>query len=449
MTTPVNTMSNSNLIKRSIEVWAIVCLISGALLYAEQIRRQFWAQDREFSTLYSTIGAVLTQNESVLPLLSGDEDITALRKKFPHILALEKTTDRALDAARVEPLHDQQYWLYNPWRQIRVLIDLAPLLATSHTFSRLHMHFSTNPDETASGAFWHWQRTFPQHTQPFTLNADAEPDWLGVSWFSFPLVFFGWAVVIAVASVAFWQRKARKEAEQRAHYYQHARLNTLGEITAGIVHEINQPLTAVQTWIQGAQRQQMQDNPQAVSQALAAALVQTQRIGALLTRFREHVVQERVTLRDTDLAQCWQQVVNLLEHERKAEHITVSHHFAPDASTVQADRLWLEQVLHNILSNAIQAQQDIPQGWVRIESQKKGDAVQITVTDGGPGFSPEALQNAFMPFYSGRKEGIGLGMTLTESLMTRMNGAITLNNAPGGGAQILLQLANDKETSHG
>jgi hypothetical protein len=94
MTTPVNTMSNANLIKRSIAVWAIVCLISGALLYAEQIRRQFWAQDREFSALYSTIGAVLTQNESVLPLLSGDEDIAALRKKFPHILALEKTTDR-------------------------------------------------------------------------------------------------------------------------------------------------------------------------------------------------------------------------------------------------------------------------------------------------------------------------------------------------------------------
>jgi len=100
-------------------------------------------------------------------------------------------------------------------------------------------------------------------------------------------------------------------------YYQHARLNTLGEITAGIVHEINQPLTAVQSWIQGAQRQQKLDNPQAVSQALAAALVQTQRISALLTRFREHVVQEKVTLRETDLAQCWQQVVNLLEHERR------------------------------------------------------------------------------------------------------------------------------------
>lgn len=73
----------------------------------------------------------------------------------------------------------------------------------------------------------------------------------------------------------------------------------------------------------------------------------------------------------------------------------------------------------------------------------------ITVTDGGPGFSPEALQHAFMPFYSGREAGMGLGMTLTESLMTRMNGSITLGNAPQGGAQIRLQLAHGKEAMDG
>lgn len=439
----------NTLFTRALLVWSLVCLISSILLYAEQIRRQYWERDREYSALFSQISAVLTQNESVLPLLNGDEDIAALSKKFPHILALEKTAGRALDAARVEPARDGQYWLYNPWRQIRVLIDLAPLLNTHHRFTRLDVYYSKRSEPHLSDAFWHWKRPFPQATQPFVLSADAEPDWLGIHWFIFPLVFLGWGIVIAAGSVLIWQRKARQHAEQRAWYYQHARLNTLGEITAGIVHEINQPLTAVQTWIQGAQRQQTLENPQAVSQALAAALVQTQRIGALLTRFREHVVQEKVTLRETDLAQCWQQVVNLLEHERRAEHIVVTHAFAPEATTVQADRLWLEQVLHNLLSNAIQAQQANAQGWVRIESRKSVKGIQIVVTDGGPGFSPEALQNAFMPFYSGREEGIGLGMTLTESLMTRMNGSITLGNSPEGGARIVLQLANGKETMHG
>ncbi|MCP1113619.1 sensor histidine kinase [Enterobacter sp. 168J2] len=437
------------MIKRSIALWVLVCLISGVLLYAEQIRRQFWERDREFTALYSAIGAVLTQNESVLPLLNGDEDITALSKKFPHIKALEKTTGRALDAARVEPFRGVQYWLYNPWRQIRVLIDLSALLAPSHSFAELHLNLSNNDRPWSTDAFWHWQRTFPQHTQPFTLSAAAEPDWFRVSWLAYPLLFLTWGMVIAGAGTVLWQRKQRQQAEQRALYYQHARLNTLGEITAGIVHEINQPLTAVQTWIQGAQRQQQQDNPQAVSQALAAALLQTQRISALLTRFREHVVQEKVTLRETDLVQCWLQVENLLEHERKSRRIAIIHAFAEDAMTVLADRLWLEQILHNLLSNAIQAQQESTHGWVRIDSQKNEKGILVTLTDGGPGFSPDALQNAFMPFFSGRPGGIGLGMTLTETLITRMNGSITLGNAPQGGAQIRLQLAAGEETKHG
>ncbi|ELY2039253.1 ATP-binding protein [Enterobacter ludwigii] len=440
---------NNTLFRRTVIVWLLVCLISGVLLYAEQIRRQFWERDREFSTRYSTLSAVLTQNESVLPLLNGEEDLAALRKKFPHILALEKTSGRALNAARVESTRDCQYWLYNPWRQIRVLIDLAPLLSTQHTFDALAIRFNDADNAPPAGAFWHWQRTFAQPTQPFTLMATAKPHWLAVSWWVYPFLFFGWAVLIAAASLLLWQRRQRQHAEQRAHYYQHARLNTLGEITAGIVHEINQPLTAVQTWIQGAQRQQQQANPQAVSQALAAALVQTQRISALLTRFREHVVQEKVTLRDIDLKPCWQQVVDLLEHERRSEHIAVSHAFAVGATRVLADRLWLEQVLHNLLSNAIQAQQECAQGWVKITSEKRENWIYITLTDGGPGFSPEALQNAFMPFYSGRTEGIGLGMTLTESLMTRMNGSITLGNAAQGGAQVRLQLASGEVNTRG
>ncbi|ENO3039259.1 sensor histidine kinase [Enterobacter ludwigii] len=440
---------NNTLFRRTIIVWLLACLISGVLLYAEQIRRQFWERDREFSTRYSTLSAVLTQNESVLPLLNGEEDLAALRKKFPHILALEKTSGRALNAARVESTRDYQYWLYNPWRQIRVLIDLAPLLSTQHTFDALAIRFNDADNAPPAGAFWHWQRTFTQPTQPFTLMATAKPHWLAVSWWVYPFLFFGWAVLIAAASLLLWQRRQRQHAEQRAHYYQHARLNTLGEITAGIVHEINQPLTAVQTWIQGAQRQQQQANPQAISQALAAALVQTQRISALLTRFREHVVQEKVTLRDIDLKPCWQQVVDLLEHERRSEHIAVSHAFAVGATRILADRLWLEQVLHNLLSNAIQAQQQCAQGWVKITSEKRENWIYITLTDGGPGFSPEALQNAFMPFYSGRTEGIGLGMTLTESLMTRMNGSITLGNAPQGGAQVRLQLASGEVNTRG
>lgn len=434
-------MNSRKFLKRGLLIWLIACLLSSVLLYAEQIRRQFWDLDRAFATAFAETGAVLTQNESVLPLLNGDEDLAALRKKFPQIRDLQKTQGRALDAARVEPVGDTQYWLYNPWRQIRVLIDTRSVIGAWPHFTRLSLDLRGDASPPSEEAFWHWQRQFSQHTQPFILRAEARPAWLNVAPVPFMLLWLGWAGVIAVGGVILWQRKQRQNADQRARYYQHARLNTLGEITAGIVHEINQPLTAVQTWIQGAQRQLHQGNPEAVSQALGSALVQTQRIADLLTRFREHVTEERVELGEVDLASCWQQVGNLLEHERTARHIRLTHDFAADARRLCADRLWLEQVLHNLLSNAIQAQQERVAGWVHIHSQRSGEFIRIEIADGGPGFTPEALLNAFMPFYSGRQGGIGLGMTLTESLVTRMNGTLTLDNAPEGGARVRLQFA--------
>ncbi len=441
-------MNSKKFLQRGLLIWLMLCLLSSVLLYTEQIRRQFWELDREFATAFTEIGAVLTQNESVLPLLNGDEDLTALGKKFPQIEDLRKTQGRALDAARVEPLSGTQYWLYNPWRQIRVLIDLAPVINAWPQFTRISLDL-TGHLQPPTDAFWHWQRQFPQHTQPFVLLADARPAWLNVTLLPFLLLFIGWAIVVATGGLILWQRKQRQNADRRAWYYQHARLNTLGEITAGIVHEINQPLTAVQTWIQGAQRQLNQDNPAAVSQALGSALVQTQRIGELLTRFREHVTQDAVTLGEVDLAECWQHVGNLLEHERTARHIRLTHDFAADARFLCADRLWLEQVLHNLLSNGIQAQQDRAAGWVHIRSHREGERVHVEIADGGPGFTPEALHNAFMPFYSGREGGTGLGMTLTESLVTRMNGTIALENTPEGGARIRLQFAHHGSQVHG
>jgi C4-dicarboxylate-specific signal transduction histidine kinase len=349
----------------------------------------------------------------------------------------------------VEPSGDNQYWLYNPWRQIRVQIDLRPLLNASHRFAGLDLNVADRPPEPESPSFWHWQRQFTQHTQPFTLYADARPAWFSVQLVPFLLLFILCGLVTGAGRLIVWQRLQRQNAERRAWYYQHARLNTLGEITAGIVHEINQPLTAAQTWVQGAQRQLRQGNTGAVGQALSSALVQTQRIGELLSRFREHVAEEAVRLQAVDLAQCWQHVENLLEHERNAEPLRVTHDFAANARTVLADRLWLEQVLHNLLSNAIQAQQDRPAGWVHIASCRQGERTLITLTDGGPGFTPEALENAFMPFYSGRQAGIGLGMTLTESLVERMNGSISLHNAPEGGARIALQFTHPESPTHG
>lgn len=200
-------MNSKNYLQRGLLVWLTLGLLSSVLLYAEQIRRQYWALDREFATAFTEIGAVLTQNESVLPLLNGDEDLAALRKKFPQILDLQTTSGRALDAARVEPVTAKQYWLYNPWRQIRVLIDTRSVIGASPHFTRLSLDLRGNASLPPGEAFWHWQRQFPQHTQPFTLQAEARPAWLNVALLPFVLLWLVWATVVAAGGVILWQRK--------------------------------------------------------------------------------------------------------------------------------------------------------------------------------------------------------------------------------------------------
>lgn len=212
------------------------------------------------------------------------------------------------------------------------------MLDTRHRFNALRLYLTDPVAAPDTTAFWHWQRPFPQHTQPFLLSAEAKPAWFQVSAGPFMLLILLCGAVTGVGRLFVWQRLQRQNAERRAWYYQHVRLNTLGEITAGIVHEINQPLTAAQTWIQGAKRQVRQGNLDVTGQALDAALVQAQRISALLNRFREHVAEEKVDLQAVDLAECWQHVGNLLQHERSAKHIRITHDFPPDGPSKSARR---------------------------------------------------------------------------------------------------------------
>lgn len=421
-------------LQRGVLLWFIACLLSSALLYAEQIRRQYWAYDRAFNGLFSAISTALTQNESVIPVLSGDESLSLLQQKFPQIQRLEKTVQRPLNAPRVESLSPMRYWLYNPYRQIRVQINLATLLQTDSRFGDIQ--FSLNDPPSQGKYRWHWMRQFPQHFQPFILQASANPDWLGVARLPYLLIAAAWAVVISMIMLLLWGRGQQRTDRQRADFYQHARLNTLGEMAAGVVHEINQPLTATQMWIQGGMRQLDQGHNAEALHAMRSALTQTQRISELLTRFRAHLTQETVAMTRVNLEHSWQRVCNLLEHQPDSKHIRLTHDFS--AKMILADRLWLEQVLHNLLNNAIQAQMESGRGWVHIVSAAVGDTVKVTITDGGPGFSAQALKLALMPLFSEREGGLGLGLTLTESLITRMNGSIQLANTPDGGAEISL-----------
>lgn len=107
-----------------------------------------------------------------------------------------------------------------------------------------------------------------------------------------------------------------------------------------------------------------------------------------------------------------------------------------------APPLWIEQILHNIASNAIQAQENNAVGtaWINLAATATDEGIALTLTDGGPGLSEQALQHVFMPFFTTRAQGIGLGMALTDTLIQRLNGTIEATNIVGQGACFRLWL---------
>ncbi len=288
-------------------------------------------------------------------------------------------------------------------------------------------------------------------SQPFELQLQqatgpAQWPWRGLS---------AWAAAVVLGTVllAGWQRAraARQRAEQQLRFAQVARLNALGEMAAGLAHELNQPLTAVSANAQAARRLLDEDPPELddARQALAAATVQARRAAEVVARLRRRLETPEqagaavpVSLRDGA-----QQVLQLLDAELVRRGLTVEVNGSSEP--VLADPVALQQILHNLVSNALLALDDVPATERRLTLQIEPGA--ITVRDSGPGIAPELLPRLFEPFFTTRAggAGLGLGLSLCETLAQAMHGTLAAANvAPRGAAfRLALPLAHRSEAS--
>lgn len=428
--------------KRYWLVWLLLTLITLIALFADQILQQQRVGEAQFNQQFNRLATFQTQNETLLPLLNGDEDLAALQSKFPQLVMLEHTVNRPLTAPRFEEVSGGRYWLYNPYRQIRMLIDLHFALQTSDVALALAFHIHAPPamqtTNYSDAVRWQWQRPFINHYQPFLLKGSANPDWRALHMLPFLLALLLW---LMIGGLGWWLlRHWRQHVEMRlrADYFQRTRREALGEFTAGIIHEINQPLTAINTWLHSSQLLLKQGKHENLPQALNAMSLQTERLAALLQRFRDIVSERPVAMTAVNPEAVWRRVTLLLQQELDDGDVALRQQFQHGQAKVLSDPQWLEQVFHNLLQNAIHMQQGRPDAWVNIASEHVPNGIKIIISDNGPGFSAEGLAQACMPFYSSRANSMGLGMTLVESLMLRMNGQLRLANRAAGGAEITL-----------
>lgn len=228
-----------------------------------------------------------------------------------------------------------------------------------------------------------------------------------------------------------------------------ARLNTMGELAAGMAHELNQPLTAMLSGTQAALRvlreAEADDDPGAAAMAIPAlelAATQSRRAADVVGRLRGLVRQPPMgaAVAEVDLAALAQSLIRLLAPELRQRGIAVR--VEGTAPPVRGDRVALEQILHNLLGNATQALESMQgrERHIRVSLSQDGSQVHCRVQDNGPGIPAEALPRIFEPFFTTRNEGLGLGLSLCQTLAQSMGGQLHAEAALPHGAVLCLIL---------
>ncbi len=283
-------------------------------------------------------------------------------------------------------------------------------------------------------------------SQPFDVVAVRDLGWRHLPWGRMLAWVLSVALLLAAARHLQRQRSERRRAEELLRLGQVGRLNTLGELAAGMAHELNQPLTAVLANTQAAQRL-LNDEPPDIATARGAmtqAAEQARRAAEVVGRLRRAIERPDTARQQqaVDLVEAVRRALYLLEPECKRRGVEPVHE-GPPSLMVQADPVALDQIVHNLILNALQAleQMDAASRRLKLTLGVQDDEAELTVADSGPGIAPDVLPRLFEPFFSTRKDGLGLGLSLCESLAQGMGGSITAANAPaGGGAVFRLRL---------
>lgn len=338
-----------------------------------------------------------------------------------------------------------------PWGDWPMAVKNSPVRVS---LEHEGQHFVIQPGRVdASGWRFEFRKHLASESQAFEVVAVRQVGWEELPWFFMVL----WAMVVSAAMAAWlaWQRQryARVRAEELLRVGQVTRLNTLGVLAAGMAHELNQPLTAILANTQAAKRL-LQDGPEALLSAQGAmdqAVAQARRAAEVLARLRRTVEQPNPTesLHHLDLAQTAKAALLLLEPECQRHGVTPTLEAAAPV-WVLAERVGLEQIVHNLVTNALQALDlvPIPERRLRIQvfqdsggqDQPNGGRGILRISDTGPGISPEAIAHVFAPFYTTREGGLGLGLTLCETLANDMGGQLGVQPQAPRGVVFVLSL---------
>lgn len=236
------------------------------------------------------------------------------------------------------------------------------------------------------------------------------------------------------------RRRAEAEARRRNAELAHAaRLSTIGELTSGIAHEVNQPLTAMVNFAEACLRMLRSGNADThkLEDALGQITVQGQRAGHIIRHMRRLARKgesERVTVNVSHLVQ---DVLGLVSNELRASGIAL--HLVLDESlpAVKCDRIQVEQVVLNLVRNAMDVLEEGPAEGRELTIRTRADGhenIEILVEDTGEGFAVGDDERIFETFFTTKPDGLGMGLSISRSIIEDHGGRLWASPRPGGGA---------------
>jgi signal transduction histidine kinase len=229
--------------------------------------------------------------------------------------------------------------------------------------------------------------------------------------------------------------------EQRLQLTHLSRVAMLGELSGGIAHELNQPLTAILSNAQAAQHLvgNKSADPEILVEILRDIIAADQRAGEVIRRLRTLFKRGETQFQPLDANELVHEVLSIVHGDLVTRSVEVVPELAAALPKVQGDRVELEQVMLNLVMNACDAMAGLPPDQRRITVRTRAvevddGAVQVSFSDCGPGFTPEQYARLFEPFYTTKPRGLGLGLSISRAIIRAHHGRLWGTSAPGAGA---------------
>ena len=249
------------------------------------------------------------------------------------------------------------------------------------------------------------------------------------------------------------QRTEARLQELQSELVHISRLTALGEMASALAHELNQPLSAIANYMKGSRRlleSKSDEQSLMVREAMDKAAEQSLRAGQIIRRLRDFVSRGESERRVENIKKLVEEASALALVGAKDSGVRVRFKLDPDLEWVLADKVQIQQVMLNLMRNAIDAMEQSDRRELTISTEPgQDDTIVVSVTDTGPGIAPEIASQLFQPFITTKAQGMGVGLSISRTIVEAHGGQISVESNPGGGTifHFTLRAMTDKDLS--